>query len=62
MRKKKEGKTKEVEVKAKQTTIRNDTDYKVGDKILHKVYGEGTIVGINNQIGFVVFVKDQKVA
>lgn len=58
----KEGKTKEVEVKVKQTTIRNDTDYKVGDKILHKVYGEGTIVGINNQIGFVVFVKDQKVA
>lgn len=58
----KEGKTKEVEIKVKQTTIRNDTDYKVGDKILHKVYGEGTIVGINNQIGFVVFVKDQKVA
>lgn len=58
----KEGKTKEVDVKVKQTTIRNDTDYKVGDKILHKVYGEGTIVGINNQIGFVVFVKDQKVA
>lgn len=43
------------------TNIKNSSIYKVSDKIVHDVYGEGTIVGINDKIGFIVFLKDSKI-
>lgn len=45
----------------KETTIKNASDYKVGDKVIHTTYGEGTIVGINDKMGFIVFTKEGKI-
>lgn len=46
---------------SKKTNIKNSSDYKVNDKIVHDLYGEGTIVGINDKFGFIVFLKDSKI-
>ena len=35
--------------------MKNDTDYKVGEKIKHKVYGEGIVVSLNGTIGTICF-------
>ena len=36
----------------------NDTNYKVGEKIIHKVYGEGIIVSLNGVIGTICFTSE----
>lgn len=35
--------------------MKNDTSYHVGEKIIHKVYGEGIIVSLNGVIGTICF-------
>lgn len=38
----------------------NDTDYNISDVIIHKAFGEGIILDINNGIGSIFFNEDKK--
>ena len=51
-----EVKTSENEVKTS-----DDKNYKVGDKIMHKVYGEGIIVSLEGTIGKICFTKQGQI-
>ena len=48
---------KEIEIITSKPHIemKNDTNYKVGEKVKHKVYGEGIIVSLNGVIGTICF-------
>lgn len=42
-------------------TLPNETDFHVGEKIEHKIFGEGIIVSLNKTIGTVCFVKSNEI-
>ena len=39
---------------------KDDSDFKVSDKVIHKAFGEGIILEINNGIGSIFFDQDKK--
>ena len=46
---------KEESTEKPKNELPNDTAYKVGDKVKHKVYGEGMVVSLNGVIGTICF-------
>ena len=53
--KKAKAKVKEETTEKPKCELPNDTAYKVGDKVKHKVYGEGMVVSLNGVIGTICF-------
>lgn len=47
------GKQKQIEVKGR--LVKNDTDFKKGDKIQHKVFGEGKVTRVDGDRLYVKF-------
>ena len=51
----KKAKVKEETTEKPKCELPNDTVYKVGDKVKHKVYGEGMVVSLNGVVGTICF-------